>query len=62
MAWIDDLGSTLRKNMKMHESSYRTAHTNINEDNEDTRTWAEFLNREGEEHKNDKIYRKKGPM
>lgn len=43
---------TLRKIMKMLEESFCTAHKDVNDENEDTRAWAELLNREGGEDEN----------
>lgn len=40
------------KIMKMHEASLCTAHTEINDNNEDTIEWAKLLNIEGGEDEN----------
>lgn len=48
-----DLESTMHKNMKMHEVSFRTARTDVNDDNDDKRACAEPLDRESSEDEKD---------
>lgn len=55
-AW--QAGTNIAKNVKIHEASTRTVHTDANDDNEDTAVWAMLLNRERGEDKNDKIHQK----
>lgn len=50
---LEESGSTLRKKMKVHEASFRTAHTNFVGDNKDTSAWAKLLNKERGEDERD---------
>lgn len=52
---VDSPESTLRQNAKMKEALFRTAHTDVNDDNEDASAFAKPLNREGVEDGNDAI-------
>lgn len=58
MSLLDDPKTTMRKNMKSDEASIQIAYTDVNDDNENSRSWAEFLNREVGEDENDEIHRK----
>lgn len=45
---LDDSEPTLPEIMKMHEAPFLTVHLDVNDDSQDTRARAEFLNREGD--------------
>lgn len=47
--------------MMINKASFGTAHRDVNVNNEDTSTWAELLNKEGGQDKNDGIQPKTGP-
>lgn len=57
---LDELESILPRNMKMHEASLRTVHTDVIEVNEDTRAWPKLLNRESGEAENVRIHLETG--
>lgn len=40
----------------MHDESFRTLHTDISDDNEDTSSWVMLLNRDGGEDESDGIH------
>lgn len=46
--------------MKVHKASFRTAHTDVNDNKKDTSTWAEPLSREDSEDENYGIHLKMG--
>lgn len=53
MSPLDNPDWTLRENIKMHEASFHTEQTDVNDDNEDTRARAMLPNREGGEDESD---------
>lgn len=55
---LNDLESTLWRNIKKHEASFRTAHTDSDEEDEDTSAWARLLKREGGEDGKDAVPQK----
>lgn len=57
---LGDLESTLRKSMKNHDALFRTAHTDVKDDNEDASAWAQILNRENGEDEDDELHAKPG--
>lgn len=50
---LDEPESTLQKNMKIHEASFRKAHKDISGDKEDKSAWDELLNSERGEGDNE---------
>lgn len=58
MHLLYDSESTLQKSTKMHEALFRTARTDLNNDNEDISAWAKLLTREGGENGDDGMYPK----
>lgn len=58
MSRLDDLELALQENLKIQEASFRIGHTDVNEDNEDTRAWVKLLNKDGWEDGNDGMHPK----